>query len=141
MAVDEGFAEATTAGLFVGARTGPTVGILSLFPNPVNTVLKFAKFMDPNPVTGSHPLEVENPDVQQKDDDVHLLLPTVISFAKELLYLYKVGLIQPRPPLPIDTRAAFTKDTIPNECMEVFLTIFRTKRVFKVQNIRSNQKK
>ena len=113
IAVTEGFGVLTTVTVGAGACVGGRVGMLSWLPRLTIRVLKLAKFTDPQPVTGSHPLLAVNPLEQQDPSCTQRLLPLVTSFANWLLYLYREGLIHPRPPLPAATRAAFTRDTIP----------------------------
>jgi hypothetical protein len=90
------------AGLTVGAAVGM----------PKKAALKSSKFIDPRPVTGSHPVAAPNP-WRQHFETVHLLFPEVTSLAKRALFWYKAGLTQPNVDNPAALRLALTNATMP----------------------------
>ena len=102
----DGAAVGVTVGLD-GAAVGATVGFDGAAVGVVvgadveaKYALNFAKFIEPKPVTGSHPGAVSKP----RGHWPILLLPTVISFVKAPSLAYNAGFRKPREGLPTSLR-------------------------------------
>lgn len=82
---------------------------------------RLPKVMLPNPVTGSQPTAVWNPELLQYGepvapltDEQHMLLPEYTSLNLFVLYgLYSVGLMNPTVPSPDLCRSALIRDIMP----------------------------
>ena len=79
-----------------------------------NIALSFSKSTEPKPVTGSQPVTAVYPSLQQREAvALHLLLPDLISFAKDPFDLYNDGLMKPTAGRPCFNRNALINDIMP----------------------------